>query len=103
MIETQETITNWAESTFGEASSCARVAARANEEMAELLRALTADFIDPAKAAEEAADIVIVLFRVAEMCGRDLLEEVDRKMSINRARKWKLSGDGHGYHVKTEG
>lgn len=36
----------WADQIFGPASSNARVAARANEEMAELLRALTAD-IEP--------------------------------------------------------
>lgn len=64
MHETQEAISQWAEKTFGPASSHARVAARANEEMAELLRALTADDNHP-KAAEECADVVIVLYRLA--------------------------------------
>jgi hypothetical protein len=64
MNETQESISLWAEETFGPVGSNARVAARANEEMAELLRALSTDDSNP-KAAEEAADVVIVLCRLA--------------------------------------
>lgn len=73
MPETQATISAWADATFGTASSNARVAARANEEMAELLRAITSD--DPAKLAkvpEEAADVVIVLCRLATRLGYKL-------------------------------
>lgn len=66
--ETQETVSLWAEETFGPAGSNLRVAARANEEMAELLRCLSAD-AGHAKAAEEAADVVIVLCRVATRLG----------------------------------
>jgi NTP pyrophosphatase (non-canonical NTP hydrolase) len=97
--ETQKSVTDWANETFGTAGSTARVAARANEEMAELLRALTVDDAHP-KAAEEVADIVIVLYRVATRLGVDLHAEIDRKMAINRTREWKLSSDGHGYHVR---
>ena len=43
VIEDQESMSAWADQTFGPASSNARVAARANEGMAELLRALIAD------------------------------------------------------------
>jgi hypothetical protein len=32
--------------------------------------------------------------------GSMLAYEVDRKMAINRRREWKLTGDGHAYHVK---
>ena len=92
-------ISNWADDTFGPASSNARVAARANEEMAELLRALTADDNHP-KACEEVADVVIVLCRLATRMGFDLMDEVDRKMAINRSRTWNLTKDGHGYHVR---
>lgn len=99
MSETQATISAWADQTFGPASSNARVAARANEEMAELLRALTADDAHP-KATEEAADVVIVLCRLATRLGFDLWAEVERKMAINRDRQWKLTQDGHGYHVR---
>ena len=63
MIEDQESISAWADQTFGPASSNARVAARANEGMAELLRALIADD-NHAKAAEKVANGVIVLCRL---------------------------------------
>jgi hypothetical protein len=43
VIEDQESSGAWVDQTFGPASSNARVAARANEGMAELLRALIAD------------------------------------------------------------
>jgi NTP pyrophosphatase (non-canonical NTP hydrolase) len=98
-IETQQTISAWADETFGEASSSVRVAVRANEEMAELLRALSVDDRHP-KAAEELADVYIVLCRVGSRLGVDILEEVDRKMQINRAREWRKDGSGHGYHVR---
>lgn len=97
--ETQQTITAWANETFGTTSSNARVAARANEEMSELLRALTADDTHP-KARVEIADIAIVLYRLATRLGADLHVEVDRKMAINRTRVWELDGTGHGYHVR---
>jgi NTP pyrophosphatase (non-canonical NTP hydrolase) len=96
--ETQESICQWADDTFGPVKSTVRVAIRSNEEMSELLRALSAD--DDLKALEEVADVVIVLYRVAEMLGGNLHVEVDRKMAINRARRWNLTGDGHGYHVR---
>lgn len=67
MKETQQSISEWADRTFGPAQSNARVAARANEELAELLRAVTSGNRD--KTAEEAADVMIVLFRVAQRSG----------------------------------
>jgi MazG-like family len=100
-VETQATISAWAESTFGPSGSNARAIARANREMAELLEHVTADDRHP-EAAEEIADIVIVLSRVMTRLGVDLQDEIDRKMAKNRARKWKLDGTGHGYHVKED-
>ena len=99
--ETQASVSTWADQTFGPASSNARVAARANEEMAELLRCLTVDDQHP-KAAEEIADVVIVLYRLAQRLDADLMAEIDRKMLVNRGRVWRLAGDGHGYHVRSE-
>lgn len=97
--ETQRSISAWADDTFGDAGSHARTAARANEEMAELLATLTNDLRSNEKAIDECADIVIILFRLADRMGFDLLAEVDRKMLINRGRTWKRDGSGHGYHV----
>jgi len=96
VIEDQESISAWADKTFGPASSNARVAAEAYEEMAEPLRALIADDND-AKAAEAVANVVIVLCRLMTRMGRKLGEEVARKMAINRTRQWNLTADGHGY------
>lgn len=62
MPETQATISAWAEETFGPSGSLFRVATRANEEMAELLTAIAKG--NDGKAAEELADVVIVLARV---------------------------------------
>jgi NTP pyrophosphatase (non-canonical NTP hydrolase) len=97
--ETQQSVSEWADRTFGPVTTNARIAARANEEMAELLRALTADDRHP-KAGEEVADIVIVLYRLARELDVDLMAEIDRKMAKNRLRSWKLDSTGHGYHVR---
>lgn len=97
MTETQATINDWITETFGQTGSNISVAARANEEMAELLMCLAIDDEDP-KAVVEAADIVIILYRLAERFGRDLQEEVNLKMAVNRQRQWNVA-NGHGYHV----
>ena len=96
--ENQASINSWITETFGEAGSNFSVAARANEEMAELLMGLAVDDNHP-KAVEECADIVIILYRLAERRGVDLMSAVDRKMSFNRQRTWKVA-NGHGYHVQ---
>lgn len=98
--ENQQSISDWANETFGPSGSNIRVATRANEEMAELLGALSISETH-AKAPEEIADVFIVLYRLGWRLGLDIHEEIDRKMAVNRARKWKLDGSGHGYHVKS--
>ncbi len=98
-IETQESISAWAEEAFGKAGSNARIAGRANEEMAELICAATSD--RPARELiEEAADITIILYRLAERNGFDLDAAIDAKMALNRMREWKRDGTGHGYHIE---
>lgn len=74
-------------------------ALRAAEELAELIELLVADDSDP-KAPREVADIDIVLRGIDAYHGVERSDQVDAKMAINRARKWKLTGDGHGQHVK---
>ena len=97
-LETQAAIAKWAADMFGDPKSNVRIAARANEEMSELLRALTADD-DNFAAANETADIVIVLYRLADRMGFDLHGEIETKMAINRKRVWDVD-DGHGYHLR---
>ncbi len=69
--------------------------------MVELLDKLEADDND-ASGAEEAADIVIVLQRLFESYSTTQQAEVDKKMAINRKRKWTRLGNGHGQHVKED-
>ena len=37
---------------------------------------------------EEIADCTILLFQLASCFGLDLLEAIDKKMAVNRKRKW---------------
>src|SRR6266404_473025 len=78
MTETQSTISEWAEATFGPAGSNLRCATRANEEMAELLRELALDDRSP-KAPDEAADIAIVLCRLAQRMKFSLTDETAKR------------------------
>lgn len=43
---------------------------------------------------------VMWLVGVADLSGVDLPAAIDRKMAINRARRWNIDGNGHGTHVK---
>jgi hypothetical protein len=86
MRETQGSICAWGDATFGTTASLARVAARANEEMAEVLRALTADK-PPADVAVEVADTVIVLCRAADLAGMQF-RRVDEAGETDAHAKW---------------
>lgn len=98
--ETPATIEQWAHETFGTATPL-RAAIRANEEMAELLTLLAVD-PDNEKVLEEVADVHIVLCHLAGTLG-DLQAAIDKKMAINRARRWKLDGQGTGQHIEEAG
>ena len=77
-------ISAWAEETFGHAGSDLRVCARALEEMAELARKCATSrmrgdaSVGMEEVREEAADVVIVLARLAERCGWDVADEIER-------------------------
>lgn len=75
-METQASITGWANTTFGEAPSFPLILTRANEEMAELLRAITAPEPKPEQITEEAADVAIVLCRAGASLGRNILRAI---------------------------
>lgn len=98
MIENQQTISDWALQAFG-LGTADRAAQRACEEIEEFRDAVDLAF-DNAVKVSEAADIVIYLYVFAAQAGYDLHAEVDRKMIINRQRKWETLGDGTGYYVK---
>ena len=98
MKETQKTISKWANETFGKPKSTLSVAIRALAEHVELLQKLIIDDQHPG-AAEEAVDVIIVLQRIGTMLNKDLEKEKNRKMAINRKRRWTKDGNGHGHHV----
>jgi hypothetical protein len=99
MSETQQSIAQWANETFGEPVSNLSIAKRAEREMSELLMSL--EFSDRnTHSPVEGADVIIVLMRLFERMGTTWQAEVDKKMAINRARTWVLDGEGHGSHVK---
>lgn len=96
-METSQTICEWGNATFGEARDLTALVARARGEMDELEQAVRDG--DLAEAGREAADVVILLHRLVALAGMDLAEQVDAKMAVNRARTWKVAGDGTGGHV----
>ena len=92
-METAESITQWADETFGFAPLMVQLE-RAKKELIELEAAIFVNE-DKKKIAMEAADVIICLSRLAALYPN----AVDEKMAINRARKWKVDGNGCGQHV----
>lgn len=95
--ETSQTIREWGDAIFGAPTDLTMLVKRARVEMDELEQALRDG--DHAEAGREAADVVILLHRIAGILGHDLYDQVDAKMQVNRARQWKAAGDGTGSHV----
>lgn len=96
--ETSKSIRDWGDETFGEVKNLTTLVARARWELDELEQALQAG--ERLEAAFEAADVVILLHRLAGLLDVELADIVDAKMAINRKRAWKPAGDGTGGHVK---
>lgn len=97
--ETVQTVTDWANQTFGPATIWTQVD-RARTEMDELLALFHGGVSNhgyiQGKIAEEAADVCICLYRVI---GTLDPEAINKKMAINRARKWNVDGQGCAQHV----
>lgn len=93
--ETVQSVTNWANETFGPAT-IQRQVERAKEEFFELEQIMIRP-CHPDKLAEEAADVCICLYRVI---GTLDPEAINKKMAKNRARQWNVGPDGCAYHVK---
>ena len=105
-VESQRSIADWADFTFGPCSKRIHAVRRARQEMNEFI-ALHTDMIDELPVSDrqlvdEAADVVITLFRLAHVLKADLMSRVDTKMVINRQRRWQSDGTGHGQHIKDE-
>jgi len=97
MTETSQTIHKWGSETFGNAPSVKPYALRAKKELNELIEAIDKGESKDA-ILDEAADVTILLHRLAASLGNDLSEAVNRKMNINRTRQWTKSGDDVGQH-----
>jgi NTP pyrophosphatase (non-canonical NTP hydrolase) len=95
--ENQRSMCDWAEQTFGPVNDPASLVNRALLEMQELGEAVQQR--DVSEIGKEAADVLILLYRLADQFGLDLDQEVQAKMSINRSRTWVSKGDGTGSHV----
>ena len=95
--ETSQTILEWGDATFGAPQDVTVLVTRARLEMDELEQAIREG--DMSEAGREAADVVILLHRLVGLLGMELSEQVDAKMKVNRARKWRVAGDGTGGHV----
>ena len=92
MRETQQSIAAWAKGALpSKLQTVDAITAKANDEMSELVRdILTGE--SRQKVGEEVADVVIPLFQLCQSLGLDLLEQVDRKMSIVRGREYTPDG-----------
>lgn len=110
--ETQQSISRWANDTFGPQHP-AEVAARMNVEVAELVSGLAGvasvpvehiERMDPERVRalqDECADVYIMLAQVAELLNVDLQTAVNIKMGVNRNRIWGRSPSGKMQHVET--
>lgn len=98
--ETQHSIAVWGHSVFG-ASTPIELGILAAAEMDELLAALESDPQCKRESTQsEAADVAVFLMRLAAVSGFNLLAAVDRKMAVNRKRKWVKQADGTWLKVK---
>lgn len=95
--ETSAGIAAWGDAAFGPARDLFVLTARARQELNEVEAAIAT--AAPADIAQEAADVAILLHRLVGLLGKELADEVDAKMSINRQRQWRQSGDGVGQHI----
>ncbi|MBF0260261.1 MAG: hypothetical protein HQL97_00315 [Magnetococcales bacterium] len=91
--ETVESVTLWANQSFGHATIRAQVE-RAMSEVSELALAVLTGTDE--KIAEEAADVCICLYRVMGTLDRDA---INKKMARNRVRKWNVAANGCAQHV----
>ncbi len=108
----QQRIHEWAEQVFGSATHPMPLFRRIQDELHELKDELeihgVTQTINSIKMmptmrqliAKECADVAITLFRFCGALGIDLLEEVEKKQTVNEERKWQAHGDGTGQHIK---
>lgn len=90
MTTTQREICDWAAETFPDAEM-GDVTSKMYDEMIELYQDVTCRHDEGVGA--EIADVVIMLYQIADRCGVDLEQAVINKMAVNKARTWGKADD----------
>ncbi len=93
--ETQNTIGDWVVATLNPDPIIQ--AKKLQDEVKEFCLAIEAGKME--HAAEELADVAIVVFGLASLLGVRILQRINWKMAINRQRNWKVTEDGTHQHV----
>jgi len=88
--ETLESIVAWGDQTFGPCTA-ERAVGRGCEELEEAAK----EQPGTPEHAVEIADTIICFLRVP-----GIVDAINAKMAINRARRWNVRPDGTGYHIK---
>jgi NTP pyrophosphatase (non-canonical NTP hydrolase) len=94
----QKEVFSWAEEQFG-VNSELKIAIRGNKEMAELVSTIS-NGMGKKSVGEECADVAFFLIQICEKNGFDLMEEVSKKLVINRKREWGFASDGSYQHIE---
>ena len=82
-LSIQRRIGQWQDKTFGEAQTLEGLGHKLEDEVGELLTAMTDDQV-----MNEAADVLHLLFGIAHRKGFDLLAACEAKFAINQTRTW---------------
>lgn len=90
--ELQGMISAWANEQFPTRTAHHVLSKLVLKEIPELL---TGDLNDP----DEYADVVILIMDLATLMGVDIAEAVERKMEINKKRRWQRDEFGLYQHV----
>ena len=100
LTELQHEIGAWGDATFPKSNE-RTVLAHFEEEVAEFLQEVRHGESVGA-VLDELADCFILLIQFAHKSGFDLAAAAERKMAINRARKWNIKAEpaGHFKHVE---
>lgn len=99
MVDLKE-IQTWAKETFGRPKADGiGVFLKVRDEIDELEEELALP-IDTDKVGIEIADIIITLCHLSSTWDLDIEALLNRKMEINRSRKWAVNELGSGQHIE---
>lgn len=103
MNETQDTITEWGIQTFGLGTVLGTML-RLSLELNEAMTAVHYE-AHPGHISDELADVDIILDQVFGQLGitaEGRQENKNRKMAVNRARKWGRTESGRAQHIEED-